>query len=74
MRRFLIQEYETVDVDLLRTNPDHVYAIEITLDRRSATVMKPCWRSRTRAAFQCASRTRLLLPRSFQIKTMSVKP
>lgn len=34
MRRFFIQEYETVDVDLLRANPDHVYAIEVTLDQK----------------------------------------
>lgn len=34
MRRFFIQEYETVNVDLLRANPDHVYAIEVTLDQK----------------------------------------
>jgi hypothetical protein len=34
MRRFLIQEYETVDVDLLRANRDHVYVIEVTLDHK----------------------------------------
>lgn len=34
MRRFFIQEYETVDVALLRANPDHVYAIEVTLDQK----------------------------------------
>lgn len=34
MHRCLIQEYETVDVDLLRANPDEVYVIEITLDQK----------------------------------------
>lgn len=34
MRRHLIQEYETVDVDLLRSNRDHIYVIEVTLDHK----------------------------------------
>lgn len=34
MRRFIIQEYETVDVDLLRANRGHVYVIEVTLDHK----------------------------------------
>jgi hypothetical protein len=34
MHRFFIQEYETVDVDLLRANPDQVYVIEVTLDQK----------------------------------------
>ncbi|MBF7144964.1 MULTISPECIES: hypothetical protein [Pseudomonas] len=32
MRRFLIEEYETIDVDVLRANRDQVYAVELTLD------------------------------------------
>lgn len=34
MRSFVIQEYETVDVDLLRANPDKVYVIDVTLDQK----------------------------------------
>jgi hypothetical protein len=35
MRPFIIQEYETVDVGLLRANRDHVYVIEVTLDHKA---------------------------------------
>lgn len=34
MRRFFIKEYESIDVHLLRANPDHVYVIEVTLDQK----------------------------------------
>lgn len=32
MRRFLIEQYETVDVDVLRANREQIYAVELTLD------------------------------------------
>jgi hypothetical protein len=32
MRRFLIEKYETIDLDVLRANRDHIYAVELTLD------------------------------------------
>jgi hypothetical protein len=32
MSRFQIEEYDTVDVDVLRTNRDQIYALELTLD------------------------------------------
>ncbi|WP_225776350.1 hypothetical protein [Pseudomonas sp. Marseille-Q5115] len=35
MRRFLIEEYETIDVDLVRANRDQIYAIDLTLDGRA---------------------------------------
>jgi hypothetical protein len=37
MSRFLIEEYETVDVAVLRANRDQVYAIELTLDGQVCT-------------------------------------
>lgn len=35
--RFLIEEYETVDVDVLRANRDQIYTIELTLDGKACT-------------------------------------
>lgn len=32
MSRFQIEEYDTVDVDVLRANRDQIYALELTLD------------------------------------------
>lgn len=37
MSRFLIEEYETIDVDVVRANCDHVYAVELTLDGHVCT-------------------------------------
>lgn len=34
MCSFVIQEYENVDVDMLRANPDKVYLIDVTLDQK----------------------------------------
>jgi len=32
MRRFVVEEYETINVDVLRANCDQVYAVELALD------------------------------------------
>jgi hypothetical protein len=32
MRRFLIEEYETIDVDVLRADREQIYAVELTLE------------------------------------------
>jgi hypothetical protein len=37
MRRFLIEEYETIDVATLRANLDQIYAVELTLDGQVCT-------------------------------------
>lgn len=37
MRRFLVEEYETINVGALRANRDHIYAVELTLDGQTCS-------------------------------------